>query len=211
METYSEQNFKRHCNALRKDHDVIAGIHDAYGYPPFWSRGNCFEAMAKTIIEQQVSLASANACVARLREHLPDFTAEAWLTLNDDTVRACGITKQKTNYLRILAEREIAEPNFFASLESLSNEAAKEKLMSLKGIGHWSANIFLLDALNRVDVYPDFDVALINSVSREAFDNEKINNDQTREYIERFAPRRSIACLYFYHAYIVRKKINFIP
>ncbi len=211
METYSEQNFKRHCNALRKEHAVIAQIHEAHGYPPFWSRGNTFEALAKTIVEQQVSLASANACVARLRQYLPDFTAKAWLNLNDDTIRACGITKQKTNYLRLLAEREIAEPNFFASLEHLSNEAAKEKLMALKGIGHWSANIFLLDALNRVDVYPDFDVALINSVAREAFKGEKINNEQTREYINQFAPRRSIACLYFYHAYIVRKNIQFIP
>jgi DNA-3-methyladenine glycosylase II len=211
METYSASNFKRHCNALRKEHAAIATIHNTYGYPPFWSRGNHFEAMAKTIIEQQVSLASANACVARLREHIPVFTAPDWLKLSDDVVRACGITKQKTHYLRLLAEREIEEPNFFSSLERLSNEAAKEKLMALKGIGHWSANIFLLDALNRVDVYPDFDVALINSVAREAFEGEKINNDQTREYIAQFAPRRSIACLYFYHAYIVRKNISFIP
>jgi 3-methyladenine DNA glycosylase/8-oxoguanine DNA glycosylase len=96
-------------------------------------------------------------------------------------------------------------------LKNLIINLQGKKLISLKGIGHWTANVYMLVALNRIDIYPDFDVALINSIAHEIFDGNKIDNETAKEFITQFSPLQSIACLYFYHAYIVRKGIQFVP
>ena len=103
------------------------------------------------------------------------------------------------------------EPDFFKVLKASTNETAKQKLISLKGIGPWTANVYMLVALNRLNIYPDHDVALMNSISHNAFDGKRIDNGQAKAYITLFDPVQSIACCYFYHDYIVRKKNEFIP
>ncbi len=211
MKTYSRNTFKKHCDTLRKKHDIIAQLHLRYGYPPFWKRENCFESLCKTIIEQQVSLASAKSSYERLKTYCEGITPSKLAVLSVDEYRNCGITKQKARYLTLLAERLLQEPDFFASLEKLDNQFAKNKLISLKGIGHWTANVYILIALNRIDIYPDFDVALINSIAYEVFEGSKISNEKAKEYITQFSPMQSIPCLYFYHAYIVRRKVKFVP
>lgn len=209
--TYSSHDFESHCDTLRASHAIIQRLHERDGYPPFWNRGNGFEALAKTIIEQQVSLSSANASVARLRNTLGTINAVTIDEASDEVIKACGITRQKTRYLKLLAETIIAEPDYFDTLAQLEDEAARKKLLSLKGIGLWTANVYMLDALNRINVYPDYDVALIKSIAYEVFDHAPLSNQEASEYILQFAPRQSIACCYFYNAYILRKKAPFIP
>ncbi len=211
MKTFSKHTIKKHCNALQNNHTHIATLHEQYGYPPYWKRENNFESLCKTIIEQQVSLASAKSSYERLKKYCGAVEAKKLTSLHEDEFRANGITKQKGRYLKLLAETLIQEPDFFLLLETLDNQLAKEKLMSLKGIGHWTANVYMLVALNRIDIYPDFDVALINSIAYEIFEGEKIDNEKAKKFIARFTPLQSIACCYFYHAYIQRKKIVFIP
>ena len=211
MKTFSQISLKKYCNQLCKISNDISAIHNRIGYPPFWKRENNFESLCKTIIEQQVSLSSAQSSFKRLKIYCNEITPSNLYKLTPEEYRACGITKQKAHYLTLLANTTLNEPAFFSTLEKLDNEKAKAKLISLKGIGHWTANVYILVALNRVNVYPDFDVALINSISHEIFEGEKINNDTAKEFILKFSPLQSIACLYFYHAYIVRKNTEFIP
>lgn len=211
MKTYSKNTLKKHCDAVRSKHKVIEKLHLQYGYPPYWKRENCFESLCKTIIEQQVSLASAKSSYQKLKTFCGTINQLKLSSLNIDEYRICGITKQKANYLTLLAQRLLQEPDFFISIEKLDNKSAREKLISLKGIGHWTANVYMLVALNRIDIYPDFDVALINSIAHEIFDGNKIDNETAKEFITQFSPLQSMACLYFYHAYIVRKGIQFVP
>ncbi len=211
MKTYSKNTFTKYCNALRRQHAAIEKLHQQYSYPPYWKRENCFESLCKTIIEQQVSLASAKSSYERLKTFCDGIHPSKLSSLNIDEYRSCGITKQKANYLSLLSQRVLNEPDFFSSLEMMDNKSAKEKLISLKGIGHWTANVYMLIALNRIDIYPDFDVALINSIAFEAFKGSKIDNNAAREFIAQFSPVQSIACLYFYHAYIARKGVRFVP
>ena len=211
MNIFSIHNYKRYCDKLRKQHIIIQQLHERIGYPPYWKRENSFDSLCKTILEQQVSLASAKAVYKRLHAYCGDITLEILFNLSDEIFRAHGVTRQKTRYLKLLAEKLLQEPNFFESLQLLSNDEAKQKLISLKGVGHWTSNVYLLVALNRIDIYPDFDVALINSIAYEHFNAEKISNDIAKNFIAQFSPLQSIASCYFYHAYIQRKKIDFVP
>jgi DNA-3-methyladenine glycosylase II len=211
LKTFSKSTYKKYCNQLRNDHISIAKIHNEHGFPPFWKRENSFESMCKTIIEQQVSLASAKSSFERLKNKYRLIEPSNLARLSVDDFRECGITKQKANYIKLLSERLLLEPDFFDSLEKLDSESTKEKLISLKGIGHWTANVYLLVALNRRNIYPDFDVALINSIAYEEFGGKKMSNDEAKNWIENFNPLKSIACCYYYHAYIQRKKIVFTP
>ncbi len=115
------------------------------------------------------------------------------------------------SYLHLLAQKVIEEPLYFKQLFLLSNDEAKLKLMTLKGIGNWTANVYLLVALNRVDIYPDFDVALIKSIAFETFGGMKIDNYIAKNYISKYSGLQSIACCYYYHAYIIRRNIKFEP
>lgn len=211
MQTFSIRTLKKHCDQLRKSNALIARLHHTYGYPPYWKRPNNFESLCKTIIEQQVSLASAKSSFNRLKLYCKKIEPNIIASIDEDNFRSNGITKQKACYLKLLAERLIEEPHFFEFLESASNEMAKEKLMELKGIGNWTSNVFMLVALNRINVYPDFDVALINSIAYEEFGGAKVTNEIAKEFISQFDPIQSIAVCYYYHAYICRKKIEFIP
>lgn len=211
MKTFSKNTLKKYCDELRNQHAVIHALHQQYGYPPYWKRSNEFESLCKTIIEQQVSLASAKSSYDRLKNYCGSVTPQALSVLNEEEFRSNGITRQKARYLKLLAEKLIAEPDFFSSLETLNSEEVKEKLMSLKGIGHWTSNVYILVALNRRNIYPDFDVALINSIAFEAFEGIKIDNETAKQFIRQFEPYQSIACCYYYHAYICRKKIVFVP
>ena len=177
-----------HCDTLRNMAKPIGLLHEQHGYPPYWKRINGFESMCKTIIEQQVSLASAKSSYEKLRHYAGQIKPNILCKLSEDEFRLNGITKQKASYIRLLSERLIKEPDFFLSLEKLGNHEVKEKLIALKGIGHWTANVYLLVALNRINIYPDFDVALINSISYEAFENMKIDNEKAKNYIATFKP-----------------------
>ncbi len=196
---------------MRHQSTDIARLHNAYGYPPFWKRSNSFESLCKTIIEQQVSLASAKAVYERLKEFTGNIAPAQMAALTVDEYRRCGVTRQKSNYLVLLSLRVLQEPDFFSTLEKLDNDTVRERLISLKGIGRWTANVYMLVALNRIDIYPDVDVALINSIAYEIFAGKKIDNETAKNYVARFSPLQSIACLYFYHAYIVRRKVVFVP
>ena len=211
LKTFSKHTFRKYCNILRRNYESIERIHEQYSFPPYWKRENCFESLCKTIIEQQVSLASAKSSFNRLKKYTVEITPLKLSILTEEEYKACDFTRQKTRYLKLLSEKIIHTPDFFSALENLSDQDVKKELCSLKGIGHWTSNVYSLVALNRINIYPDLDVALISSIAYEAFDHEKIDNEKAKKYIAQFHPLQSIACCYYYHAYIIRKKIKFIP
>lgn len=207
--TFSKDTFQIHCDTLRRQFPNIERLHQQNGYPPYWKRPNNFESLCKTIIEQQVSLASAHSSYKRLKLYCHRIIPENVVGLSIEEFRLCGITRQKARYLNLLAQKVIEQPLYFKKLSRLNNDEAKLNLMTLKGIGNWTANVYLLVALNRVDIYPDFDVALIKSIAFETFGGIKIDNYIAKNYISKYSGRQSIACCYYYHAYILRKNIKF--
>jgi DNA-3-methyladenine glycosylase II len=149
----------------------LAGVVQRYGVPPMWSRPPGFATLIRIILEQQVSLASAMAAFTRLRVRLgaqadEELSPQAFLTLDDAELKTIGFSRQKTRYTRLLAETLLSGRLDLAKLELLDDAAAHACLVDLKGIGHWSADIYLLMALRRPDIWPRSDLALISAVAR---------------------------------------------
>jgi DNA-3-methyladenine glycosylase II len=176
------------------DHDPdLAAIVRRYGAPPMWSRPPGYSTLIRIILEQQVSLSSARAAYERLEDALGEITPSNFLRLNDAELKAVGFSRQKTRYGRMLAE-EIVDGSFdIDALGNLPDEEVRARLIELKGIGRWSADIYLLMALRRPNIWPHGDLALVSAVTRiKGLDKPQTNEDWDM-IGEAWRPWRSVA------------------
>jgi DNA-3-methyladenine glycosylase II len=150
----------RGVRALAERDEDLARIARAYGMPPVWEREEGFATLVLTILEQQVSLASALAAFKRLRVAASIVTPENFLKFDDAQLRAFGFSRQKSLYCRLLARAVLDGELDLSKLSSLSDSEARSELVRLKGIGAWTAEIYLLRALLRPDAWPAGDLAL---------------------------------------------------
>ena len=149
----------RGVGALSKIDPDLARVARAHGVPPLWARAGGFPTLVLTILEQQVSLASALAAFERLRAAAP-VTPEGFLAFDDARLRAFGFSRQKALYCRLLARAILDGEPDLKRLASLTDEGARAELTRLKGVGAWTAEIYLLRALLRPDAWPAGDLAL---------------------------------------------------
>jgi DNA-3-methyladenine glycosylase II len=202
MQTFTPQNFRSICDHLASaDTDLGAIIH-AHGYPPMWNRPNTFETLVHFILEQQVSLASALAALNKLRERLTVITPAKVLALSDEELKACYFSRQKIIYVRHLA-RALAEGSLdLVSLETMNDEAVRSRLTELKGIGNWTADVYLIFVLQRSDIFPIGDLAAVNALRR----IKRLQKDALRETIlpivAGWQPHRTIATMLLWHYYL---------
>ena len=147
----------------RKDRD-LALVLESYGPPPLWARKPGFDTIVRIILEQQVSLASAASMYKRLRNHVIPFHPNRFVELGEPHFKSLGLTRQKTAYCIHLAESLMTRNLKLSALSKLTDEEVRTALMQVKGIGAWSADIYLLMALRRPDIWPANDLALATAV-----------------------------------------------
>jgi DNA-3-methyladenine glycosylase II len=189
----------------KRDHD-LARIVDRYGPPPMWARRPGFPTLIHIILEQQVSLASARAAFKRLQAAIQPLTPRNLLTLDDATLKAIGFSRQKTAYARQLA-RAIVERRFSpAALHAMDDEAARAALIELKGIGVWTADIYLLMALRRPDVWPHGDLALAVAAQQVKQLVTRPTYDELRDMSEAWRPWRAVAARVLWHFYLSQRE-----
>jgi DNA-3-methyladenine glycosylase II len=182
--------------AVRKltDRDKdLAAVVARYGFPPLWSRPPGFSTLTRIILEQQVSLSSARAAYDRLAERIGDPKPEKFLTLGDEELKRIGFSRQKSRYVRLLSERLLDGSFDLAAVEGLGDEEARKMLMELKGIGKWSADIYLLIALRRPDIWPRGDLALSSAVARIKGLPRPPSAEEFEKIGETWRPWRSVA------------------
>ena len=138
----------------------LAHILTILGPPPFRTRKPGFASLMHIILEQQVSLASARASFDRLRRAVSALTPERFLKLDDDCLKACGFSRQKTAYGRNLAKAMVGGQLKLSKFETMDDQSVRSELLRIKGIGPWTANIYLLTVLRRPDIWPGEDLAL---------------------------------------------------
>ena len=148
-----------------RDSDLAAAV-EAYGPPPLWAREPGFHTLIHIILEQQVSLASAKAAYDRLVAATGRLVPERFLTLTDAELKAVGVSRQKTAYGRGLAQAILDGRLDLADLDTLDDAQVKRHLTSVKGIGSWTADIYLLMVLRRPDTWPSGDLALATAAQR---------------------------------------------
>jgi DNA-3-methyladenine glycosylase II len=184
--------------------DVLARL----GPPPLWAREPGFPTLIHIILEQQVSLASARAAFDRLRAIASPLTPERFLALDDETLRAAGFSRQKTLYSRHLAQAILEGRLDLEQLTRLDDERVRAQLVALKGIGPWTADIYLLMALRRPDVWPVGDLGLVNAV-REVKRLERRPTAEEMEVIaEPWRPYRAVAARLLWHHYLSKPSLK---
>ena len=206
IETLDEKNLAKTCKKLAKIDADLKVIFETYGTPPLWKREASFATLIHIILEQQVSLASALSTFNKLREKLGDITPENVLSLSDEEMKLCYFSRQKTVYARELAKAVLDENLDLESLKSLPNADVKIELKKIKGIGDWTADIYLLMALLRVDVMPKGDLALHVAYRNLKKLERAPTSDEFQIIAEKWKPFRAVAARLLWHFYLSYKK-----
>ena len=191
----------------KKDKD-LATIFKSDGVPPLWARRPGFTTLIKIILEQQVSLASAKAIYTKVAQNIKPFTPEHFEELCVDHLRTLGITCQKSSYI-INVAKAINNGNLdLKTLNKLDDEIVKEQLMKIKGIGSWTADIYLLMVLRRPDVWPGGDIALEKTICNLKKLQKNSSSEKILKVAVQWRPFRSVAARMLWHHYLSNRKKN---
>ncbi len=197
----SAETIRREMDALAGK-DVRVGEELArIGYPEPRLRNRGYKTLLRTIVGQQVSVAAATSMWNKLEAELgADFTPGCVLKRDFDTLRACGLSRQKQGYARSLCELVDAGELDFDALPA-DDEEAIEELTRIKGIGRWSAEIYLLFAEGRTDIWPAGDLAVQEGVKRLLELEERPKEKECRDLGERWSPHRGAMAIFTWHFY----------
>lgn len=199
---FSASNFLSICDELALRDADLANIIADYGYPPLWNRPNTFETLVHLILEQQVSLASALSALNKLKERIQEITPARLLLLTDEEMRACYISRQKTGYMRYLAEAILSGQVNLPEMVDLPDEEIRKKMITLKGIGNWTIDVYLMFVLQRADIFPMGDLAAVNALKRVKQLDAGIAKDEMIAIAARWQPYRTIATMLLWHFYL---------
>jgi len=193
---------------LRAGLDALAVIEPAFGvaiarvgYPEPRIRQRGYATLLRTIVGQQVSVRAADAVWRKLEEQVGDPNDPAAVAAaSDEALRACGFSRQKIGYARSLAEEVLSGRLDLANLPA-DDEAALAQLVRVKGIGRWSAEVYLLFAEGRPDIWPAGDLAVQIEVGRILGLDARPSEKLTRDLAEAWRPHRGAAAIFTWHHY----------
>jgi DNA-3-methyladenine glycosylase II len=198
----TEETLHQHAAELGRLERRFQRVLERLGPPPLWRREPGFPTLVLIILEQQVSLASARAAYNRLLELCPELTPEVFLCQGDDALRQAGFSRQKTAYCRGLARAIIEGQLDLQSLTGKDDETVRRELISVKGIGAWTADIYLLMVLRRPDIWPIQDRALAVAVQRLWERVEAPSPAEMAQMGEAWRPYRAVAARLLWHHYL---------
>jgi DNA-3-methyladenine glycosylase II len=212
MELVTDQTLSFGVHYLcQKDQDLHTVI-NLYGYPPLWNRKPGFASLLRIILEQQVSLASAAACYGKLEDRIGEIIAESVLRLHDSELREIGFSRQKAAYARNLAQLIVAGEINLPALQNKTDDEVRQTLIRVRGIGHWTIDIYLLMALQRPDIWPDGDLALITALAQLKNMDRSDVRSRAKAISAEWAPWRSVAARILWHFYLsdgkAEKRLN---
>lgn len=183
---------RAHMTALAEADPVLAPLFAAVGDLNFRHRADGFEGLLRLIVEQQLSVRAADAIWQKLRGGLSEMSPAHLLTLSDEALRGHGLSRPKVRYARILAEAVHTRALDFATVRGLEAEAAIDHLTALKGIGRWTAEVYLMFCEGRLDIFPTGDIALREAVGWLDGLDARPDEAYCRERALRWAPYRSV-------------------
>lgn len=206
VSVFDETNFRKICDELAGRDSDLQAIINQHGYPPLWNRPASFETLVHIILEQQVSLASALAAINKLKEKITTVTPVNLLSLSNEELKACYFSRQKTHYTQHLATAIISGELNLHTLADMDNYAVRTSLTKIKGIGNWTVDVYLMMVLQRCDLFPLGDIALMTSI-REI---KKLPKETSRQAIEDIVagwkPYQTVAAFLLWHSYLCKRK-----
>jgi DNA-3-methyladenine glycosylase II len=202
-----KEHFKKLCDWCTTIEPKFKSLFDLFGYPPFWHREPDFATLILTILEQQVSLASAKSAYNKLVEKIKIVTPENLIKLTVEELRACYFSRQKTEYSRILASEIISGKLNLDELNTHSAEEIRSRLIQIKGIGHWTIDMYLLMSLHFADIFPPGDLATIKAVYEIELVPSTSPKEEIINFMKKFSPFQSVATYILWHSYIERRNL----
>ena len=192
---------REHLDAVAAQDAVVAGAIERVGYPQERIRETGYRTLLRTIVGQQVSVAAASSVWRKLEAELgEDMQAHELLARDFDTLRACGLSRQKQGYARSLCELVASGELDIENLPEDDEDAIAE-LTRIKGIGRWSAEIYLLFAEGRQDIWPAGDLAVQAALGKMLALPERPSEKETRALAEKWKPYRGAMAIFTWHAY----------
>ena len=205
MKPLTQKSLALAARELAARDELLAGIHANHGDPPLWRRAAGFSTLAHIILEQQVSLKSAKAMLVRLEASIQPFTPARFLELGDTYLRSLGVTRQKSAYLLDFSDSIVAGRLSFTKLARMSDEDARVVLTRIKGIGSWSADVYLLMAMRRADIWPAGDLALAVAMKELRGLAYRPGPIELEKLAEQWRPHRAVAARMLWQYYLGKK------
>jgi DNA-3-methyladenine glycosylase II len=198
---YAPQGLAEGISVLAAE-PLFAEILERAGPPRFRRRRNGFGTLLHVILEQQVSIDAAAAMHHRLVGLCSPLVPEAFLALDDAMLRSCGFSRQKMGYARDLAAAVGRGKFDFTRLAQADDAVALAELLAIRGIGRWSAEIYLLFALGRPDIWPAADLGLQVAIGDQLGRGSRPGERELRQLGEGWRPWRSVAACHFWQSYL---------
>jgi DNA-3-methyladenine glycosylase II len=196
------QSFAVGLQMLIKNDPDLAAVVSTYGPPPLWSREPGFASLLLIILEQQVSVTSARRVFDRLNGIVSPFLAARLLEIDDVTLKSAGLTRQKLTYCKHLSQAIVAGQLRLDEFAEMADSEVRTALMGIKGIGPWTADIYLLLALKRQDVLPVGDLAVTVAIKEIKKLTETPAKEEMLAMSVVWQPWRAIATRILWHYYL---------
>jgi DNA-3-methyladenine glycosylase II len=164
------------------------------------SRGSAFETLLRAIVGQQISVKAAQSVWARFEQHVGQVSPDSVLTHSAQALQGCGLSKQKVSYIQDLAGHFASGTINPRGFRALDDDTLMERLCDVRGIGRWTAEMFLIFHLHRPDVYPLQDIGLIRAVEKHYLKGKKAAKGEVAEIGERWRPWRTVATWYLWRS-----------
>lgn len=194
--TLNVLDYTQLCQAVDKlagECDVMASAKDTTPIPEWRVRDANYMGLARIIAFQQISVSAASAIWGRVEQLLGDISPEGMLSIQEDDLRGCGLSRPKIRHLKSIASAIEDGALNLARVAEADDEAARTELVSVKGIGPWTADVYLMFALGRTDLFPHADVGLLEAYRMLREDEDRLTPKAFLETAEKWRPYRSVA------------------
>jgi len=188
------------CADLVKRDRILKKLIPKFGPVHLLSRGDPFVTLARSVVGQQISVASAQAVWERIESACPKLVPQQIIKLGAAKLIACGLSKRKTEYILDLAQHFVSGALHVGKWTSMDDEAVIAELTQIRGIGRWTAEMFLIFNLSRPDVLPLDDLGLIRAISVNYFSGEPVTRSEAREVAANWEPWRTVATWYMWRS-----------
>ena len=188
------------CRALSRRDPVLKGLIKQYKDVRLKSRGTAFETLLRAIVGQQISVKAAQAVWAKFEKQVGGVSVARVLTQTPQQLRSCGLSRQKIEYILDLAQHFETKQINPRSFRSMGDDDLIARLCEVRGIGQWTAEMFLIFQLQRADIYPLQDIGLIRAVEKHYLDGKEAEKSQIIAIGEAWKPWRTVATWYLWRS-----------
>jgi len=200
MNILTKKNWILAINNLKKKDKILKEIINKYKSEKLHSKKNAFLTLAKSITGQQISVKAANSIWLRLEKKIKKIDPSNILKIKINEIKKCGFSKQKANYIFNLANFFKKNKNIENKWEKIEDEEVIDDLIKIKGIGRWTAEMFLIFYLLRPNIFPSADIGLLKAISINYNLKYPLKNSDIKKFKKKWIPWSTVATWYLWRS-----------